>query len=326
MLSESQKSADGPLYEASLQNASSTDPSFLAMSAPANATLNLGFYDPCHVRYTRQTMPGRSVYVALFLCPTSAGKSRVFLFNVFEGSLIHAKTEKPRMSIRQIVKKWTSIAMWKLKFRTALMKRIFTPVFTHQIGHRIFDGDGIFLHKQGNRMQNRGLTYRDYSTPGPADLMVNVFRRRLDAAIKVTRKAGEDAVANTFLPIFEYTDDIPRSAMLDRYESHTKHCKVCSSALRKKEKERALLGAVQTGLFGSVGACATTALVALLVMTLSATTNQVKGVLSASILKVGASALLAAIASLFFTKRAMTAVDAQIRQFKFVDYVHAEKH
>mmetsp|Transcript_4948 Transcript_4948/g.6394 ORF Transcript_4948/g.6394 Transcript_4948/m.6394 type:complete len:376 (+) Transcript_4948:69-1196(+) len=54
MLSKDEKSSDKPLFEAILENAANTDPTFKSIpSTPNNATLNLGFYEPCHVRYTR---------------------------------------------------------------------------------------------------------------------------------------------------------------------------------------------------------------------------------------------------------------------------------
>eukprot|EP00547_Thalassionema_nitzschioides_P010851 CAMPEP_0194258942 /NCGR_PEP_ID=MMETSP0158-20130606/42441_1 /TAXON_ID=33649 /ORGANISM="Thalassionema nitzschioides, Strain L26-B" /LENGTH=157 /DNA_ID=CAMNT_0038998535 /DNA_START=1 /DNA_END=471 /DNA_ORIENTATION=- len=75
MLSQQQKSDDNPLFEAFLENASSTDPAHLSMGGPSNATTNLGFYDPCHVRYTRNKPPGNpnpKNYVVLYMCPTSS--------------------------------------------------------------------------------------------------------------------------------------------------------------------------------------------------------------------------------------------------------------
>ena len=85
MLSDSQKSKDNPLFEATVENAPTYDPVLMGMPGVSpEATATIGFYDPCHVRYTRLPGNGREVYVVLYMSPTAPGKSRVILVNAFK--------------------------------------------------------------------------------------------------------------------------------------------------------------------------------------------------------------------------------------------------
>ena len=83
---ESSNAVLKPLYEVELDDASNTDPIFLGMksikstrgkvSVPESAKLRLGFYQPCHVRYTRDGLgtPFSGSQVVLYFCPTSSTK------------------------------------------------------------------------------------------------------------------------------------------------------------------------------------------------------------------------------------------------------------
>eukprot|EP00957_Ditylum_brightwellii_P034179 2590100-Ditylum_brightwellii.AAC.1 len=73
------------MFQVEVVDAPKHDPVFLGMKSrltiPDNATCTIAFYDPCHVRY-RRNIPGRgATHVELFMTPTSAGRSRVVLFN-----------------------------------------------------------------------------------------------------------------------------------------------------------------------------------------------------------------------------------------------------
>lgn len=196
-----------------------------------------------------------------------------------------------------------------------------TPEKGHMFAHKIFDGDGIFLHKQGDRMQRDGLTYMNYNTPGSADIMVNAFRRYVNAAAKKTKEVGEPSMADSVMPppINGYNDNLPRSVMLDRYESHTKHCKLCSAALKTKEKRYQVISTAHNACVGGIGA-SSTALVAIVFLSV------------ASQVTVSAAITRAAAALVLFTSGISTLLSKykaklydQIREFKFEDYIPAEK-
>ena len=316
MLSPSQKSEDNPFYEAILEDAATTDPILKARPGlPPNSTLHLGFYDPCHVRYTRRTIPGQTGYVALYLCPVSAAKSRVFLFNIFESAIPNTSPK----SKRQRIKEWMSLSSIQQKVKLAIFRRIFTPVVGHMMSHKIFDGDGIFLHKQGHRMQREGLTYLDYSTPAAADVLVNAFRRYLNTACKATRQAGKDSVADAANASLGYDDNLARSQMLDRYESHTKNCKVCSEALEAKQRRMRRLEFAETALTGAFGA-SSMSLVGILVLSYATQIG-----VPAALIRIAALAVTTTFAASYRTSKIKTNVEKQIQQFYFEDYVHSEK-
>jgi len=307
MLSASQRSKDRPLFEAFLENAATTDPTFLTFkgSVASNATLNLGFYDPCHVRYTRQKKPGDdsgTSYVALYFCPTSSTKSRVFLFNLF-----------PKFEPKDV----------KQKLMSEIIKRKFTPVFSHQISHKIFDGVGIFLRKQGDRMQRQELTYKDYHTPAAADVMVNAFRRYNDVACKRTHEAGLDSIAASAMPSSgSYNDNLSRSEMLDRYESHTKHCNVCSTALNTAQRKQKRFQLLQTTLIGATGASLTTLLGSALWMALKVFPSSA---ISFAIVRLSAGLSACFLGCSLLASKRRQKMQQEIQQFLFEDYIHAEK-
>jgi pheophorbide a oxygenase len=241
-----------PLYQVEVVNAGRQDPIFAGLPDPAGTrdqwTTFISYYSPCHVRYERRrgsTGPTAS-NVELFMCPLTAGKSRVFVFNAFELALPPpaSTTTINNESLFQIL--WrSSPKTWKSKCKKLLLQKALRPsrVAGHMLNHRIFDGDGIFLHKQGNRMDTNRLTYRDYSTPSSADLLLNAYRRYLDQAAA----RSSDPVAAASVHAAEggggastvvYDDTAPRSVLLDRYFSHTVHCPTCREALRRTQRTK----------------------------------------------------------------------------------------
>ena len=87
-----------PLYQARVKNAAEHDPEIVAalkynpmvqaQADPKSATSTIAFFDPCHIRYHRnQGIPGSSYEINLFMCPTTVGSSRIFLFTPFEAML-----------------------------------------------------------------------------------------------------------------------------------------------------------------------------------------------------------------------------------------------
>jgi pheophorbide a oxygenase len=320
MLSASQKSSDNPLYEAILEDAANTDPQFKGSpSTPADASLNLGFYEPSHVRYTRKSTMDSSV--VLFFCPTSASKSRVFLFNIFGDSSkkdTSGSSTNEKKSKIQRMKDWTNPSTIKAKIQKKIFSLIFTPALGHQFAHKIFDGDGIFLRMQGDRMQREGLTFRDYKTPTSADLLVNAFRRYVNTADKLTRKAGKASMADVASSTMAYGDNLRREEMLDRYDSHTKNCKICSAALKKKETKKSRFRIAQSITNGGIGASSTT-----LLMMLGLATSEVT--VPTAVLRVAASVFLGSVGASVGLSKLNTMNDKAIQQFMFEDYIHADK-
>ena len=332
MLSESERTelatgnAAVPLFQAEVKDAAQHDPVFLGMAqsmgsdrVPRNATTTIAFFDPCHVRYHRVGMNDMSVDVQLFMCPTQAGKSRVVLFNVFESILppVNATAnEEQEKSLKEKLSPKAVVARAKKAFIT----RLFSPgsVRSHMMAHAIFDGDGIFLHKQGDRMRRSGLTYRDYDTPSSADILLNSYRRYLDMSAKQSVARGATAASDS-VGSDRYFDDQPRSVLLDRYESHTLHCKVCTAALEKCRRKRDRLALLSSALAGAAGT-SLTAFTALGAIALSG------GVSVASIfLRVAALSTLSTTAGSVAAARAASNMNSESEKFLFEDYVHADK-
>jgi pheophorbide a oxygenase len=322
MLSNEQKSPDNPLYEATLEDAYKTDPLFSGNpKTPKDATLNLGFYEPCHVRYTRKA--AAESYVAIFFCPTSATRSRVFLFNLSgvspnpddNDSKINTKLSKVKR-----MKNWVKPSSIKAKIQKKIISLMFTPLFSHQITHKIFDGDGIFLRMQGDRMQKEGLSYNDYRTPAAADVMVNSFRRYAKIATELTRKAGKESIAEAACSTKGYGSNLSRKDMLDRYESHTKNCKVCSDALKAKEMKKEQIQVAKTIIAtGGIGASATSLLAILLLVP-----SEVS--VPTAVVRATGKIFLGTIIASFGLSKLDKKNDEKIQQFLFEDYVHADKN
>ncbi len=308
MLSMQEKSPDNPLYEAILEDASNTDPTFKSFPAtPKDATLNLGFYQPNHVRYTRL---GRAEsFVSLFFCPTSPTRSRVFLSNVF----VPIIPSSPSVSIGKKINAWKNKKMQQI-----IRKLVFTPVMGHMLSHQIFDGDGIFIRMQGDRMKRENLTYKDYKTPSAADVLVNAFRRYVNVASELTKKAGKYEMAESANSQSQYDDRLPRSQMLDRYESHTKHCTVCSAALNTKEKQNKFLFVARTIMNGSIGATS-----CILLMMTSSSASSIK--IPFSLIRLTTFVLLSSIGMSIGLSKAISINEKALKKFIFEDYVHAEK-
>ena len=309
-----------PTLQAEIVDAAKHDPIFKSSPEigadvdPKTWTTTIAYFNPCHVRYRRWR--GSAGHVELFLCPKSEGRSRVFLFNAYEAILLSRNETKPSLLH----------AMKPANLKKSIMKMILSKAFDprraagHLVSHRIFDGDGIFLHKQGNRMKESGLTYSDYSTPSSADILLNAYRRFLAMAADKTRQLGLSSVADAVVGTKNYGGDAPRSEMLDRYHTHTKFCPVCSTALDKAKRSQGRLKVVETALQGSAGAST----MALLV--LSSLTKWTGVSLAPGVLRIVAGAASAAWLASFVAMKTEKKINKQIRSFIFEDYVHAEKN
>jgi len=362
-----------PLYEVELSDAASSDPLFLSMKStrgedavPNGATLRVGFYQPTHVRYTRKIpssggKPGLQTQVVLYITPTSSTKSRVFLFNIFARD--KAKPEEPASDEpppRRLAAT-LSASLQKLVLKILLATK-FSPLNSHMLSHDIFDGDGIFLAKQGDRMQRGGgtkssrpkegssssrsssknndhrpLTYKDYQTPSASDALMNAFRRYVTEAAKRT---GDPTLVDAVQPtrVAYDTDRFLRSELLDRYESHTKDCKVCTAALEKGRARERALGLVHTALVGASGASFVTALIGWIGSRWLAAAAAATGAAAASssttamlldcskgVAKIALGMALATGGFARLVSKFREKVATSNQKFFFVDYVHAER-
>ena len=115
-------------------------------------------------------------------------------------------------------------------------------------------------------MRRAGVTYRDYSTPSSADVLVNAFRRYLGVTARKTKETGFAKAASVVeddATSSPYHDDLPRELLLDRYQSHTKTCNICSAELKSCQEQLGRWETAQVALVGATGA-STAAVVAAL--------------------------------------------------------------
>ena len=257
-------------------------------------------------------------HVELFMCPVSEGRSRVFLYNAFESILASPVVKEKKPSRLTLLWKPTA---WKPLLIRFMVGNLFDPrrVAGHMISHKIFDGDGIFLHKQGNRMKEAGLSYKDYSTPSSADVMLNAYRRFLQSAAGITRTAGEQACANAVIGTGNYGDDAPRSELLDRYNTHTVHCPTCLTALTQTRIAKKRLAVLQSALYGASGV---SAMVTVYTLALKAS----HWLVPAALVRLLATATALTCVSSYLANRLEHKLGKQINSFLFEDYVHADKH
>jgi len=331
-----------PLYQARVENAAEHDPEIVAafkynpdVQATADtskATSTLAFFDPSHIRYHRnQGIQFGSYEIDLFMCPTTEGNSRVFLFTPFEKFLSQetGKEYRPSGLMQRSVSKLNVVKkLFGMKKSPA-----FSPHLGHLLAHQIFDGDGIFLNKQGDRMRRANATYKDYNTPASADIMVNAFRRWLSKAAEVTREVGETNAASTALgdSVDTYKDNRPRSELLDRYASHTAKCQICLSALKDLQHKRNRLSMLSTTLNGAIGAFGvlwTCTAVLIIVARMMIKESASRCLVFKAAVSVMFSSVLTAVTSWMGMKKVAekkVVLDKEIQKFYFEDYVHAEK-
>jgi phenylpropionate dioxygenase-like ring-hydroxylating dioxygenase large terminal subunit len=327
-LSQQQRIPTVPLYQAEIVNASLHDPLLKTMarrmdpSATQNWTCTISYFSPCHVRYRRTTHTSQS-HVELFMCPTVAGKSRVFLYNVFDSMMDLPQSGN---TVAIATRATATYRPWKTQLIQNVQKTVFRFILDpkrvtgHMLAHQIFDGDGIFLHYQGQRMQQAGLTFRNYVTPSSADVLLNAYRRYLDRVATATPdpKITQAVVGGSLM-----TDHVPiaRNVLLDRYNTHTKYCSVCRTTLTKTRQLQRRVQAAQTALLGAAGSGTLVSVLVLLyppVRTFLQWNPRIFRSLSTSIIGIWLSAWA-------ISTRLLPLLERKINRFLFEDYVHAEK-
>jgi pheophorbide a oxygenase len=310
-----------PRYQVEIIDAAQHDPVIMQLAkSNAETSTRIGFYEPSHVRY-RRIFGERATHVELFMCPISEGRSRVFLFNVFRSAPV------PKVAdLRGFMKQITPDAL-KAKLFQIIFRRLTDPrkPNAHLFAHEIFDGDGIFLHKQGNRMREAGLTFRDYSTPSSADTLLSVYRRFLESAARKTRESASVTLADAVVGQNQYGDDLPRSVMLDRYNTHTKHCPTCLTSLQKSRRSHSRTVFLKTALQGALGASVFSFIGLLTLESLPfAIRVTTRTLINALLVRVGIMIGISTL-GIFVLARKERKLHQKIDLFLFKDYVHSDK-
>jgi len=348
-----------PTYQATVLDAARHDPElvsafhqnpFLQQYAQKEAAVShVGFFAPHHVRYHRNPgvlseQGGRAYEIQLFMCPTTAGKSRVFLMAPFEQRLpplsematedkvkttttnatsptATTTTNNPRTKLKSLLRRAN---LRKKGGRVAV-----PPYFSHMIVHDIFDGDGIFLHMQGDRMLRSNATFRNYQTPTSSDAMVNLYRRWLKRATDASLEHGQLLAAAAVSG--NYGDTTSRAEMLDRYHSHTQFCPLCRTSLQQLEQEQSRKKVMATAFTGAAGALGVGFVSSLtigfasslwMILFQKVWHGMATGMLRMSLsMGVGAVASLAILGQI---QKRLGWLETEIRKFYFEDYVHAE--
>ena len=208
-----------------------------------------------------------------------------------------------------------------------------------QRGGTILGGRGQYGHSK-NKDKNKeksslsSLSYRDYQTPSSADVLVNAFRRYVTLSVKKDDDNDDindtinDSIIDSVQPTkVKYdTDNIPRSKILDRYESHTKNCPLCRNALKKGRQREKILNVVHTALIGSTGASFIVSFISCITASTTSSSTAAFVGISKMIAKIAFGVMLVTGGSAFGISKLQQVVKDYNQQFIFVDYIHADKH
>ena len=152
-------------------------------------------------------------------------------------------------------------ARFPFQFQSAAPKLLIglRPRWLQHIGnHKVLEDDQVFLHWQERVLERAGgsaAAHRAFFMPNTADVYVAALHRWLN-------NNGGEPFAGEHLPKRQRTADL-----MDRFHSHTKSCRSCSTALRRIRTARpwawamlwgaaALVGLGQGGLWSAVGLAA----------------------------------------------------------------------
>jgi phenylpropionate dioxygenase-like ring-hydroxylating dioxygenase large terminal subunit len=286
-----------PLFQASVVNASLADPVFRSMNMdiPTTASSTLAFYAPNHIAIRRNRKTGRASSQELFLCPLERGKTRVFLFHTFEQVLWDEQNKATRNQ--------SPMRTWIEWFVPALQRNILNPTSAryHRFVNSILDRSVVIPHQQ--QAYRRRQSFRDYSTPSSADVMVKAVAAYLEKAIELTMaNPRKVSLANSVLSS-DLPEHLQRPILLDR-QSHTKQCRVCQIALKETQRLHRRLEMLQPALIGTIGASSGLAVLA------AFTTN-------VTVFRVVVASTVAAILALVGVSRWKQHVVAQLQSFFF---------
>ena len=206
-----------------------------------------------------------------------------------------------------------------------------------QRGGTMLGGRGQYGHRKNkDKEKSPSLSYRDYQTPSSADVLVNAFRRYVTLSVKKDDDSDNDDINNDTIndsiidsvqptKVKYDTDNIPRSKILDRYESHTKNCPLCRNALKKGRQREKILNVVHTALIGSTGASFIVSFISCFTASTTPSTADLVG-MSKMIAKIAFGVMIVTGGSAFGISKLQQIVKDYNQQFIFVDYIHADKH
>ncbi|GMH41279.1 hypothetical protein BSKO_09189 [Bryopsis sp. KO-2023] len=169
-------------------------------------TTEMEFIEPGTTLYTDMKNGKKFKHLMVNMTPTSKGKSKLFFRGVILQSL-----------------------PWFVKLRMKITK----PKWLMHLGNNaVSDGDIVLLRPQSQTLRKaaqQGKTWNsEYFIPSTADLMIAKFRRWFHGK----RGGGGPKLPNGDLLCSGVEPLLKKEEMLDRYHSHTKHCKECSGAMR----------------------------------------------------------------------------------------------
>jgi phenylpropionate dioxygenase-like ring-hydroxylating dioxygenase large terminal subunit len=122
------------------------------------------------------------------------------------------------------------IARFPFQFRSPWPARLLglRPRWLQHIGnHLVLEDDQVFLHWQERLLERSGgsrRATRSFHLPTGADLYVRALHDWL-------QRHGGEPFPGRALP-----ERLSRTALMDRYDAHTRHCRSCSGALRRLER------------------------------------------------------------------------------------------
>jgi phenylpropionate dioxygenase-like ring-hydroxylating dioxygenase large terminal subunit len=117
------------------------------------------------------------------------------------------------------------IARFPFRFQSklpALLLRLRPEWLQHLGNHTVLEDDQIFLHAQELQLERRGGS----AEAGRAFFLATPADRYVKALHDWVNRHGGEPFPGKPLPA-----RLPRPALLDRYHSHTEHCRACSGAL-----------------------------------------------------------------------------------------------
>ncbi|DBB17840.1 TPA: hypothetical protein ACH3X3_002860 [Trebouxia sp. C0006] len=199
------------------------------------------FGAPCLMRHTidAQASKGFSNITAVYATPTTPGRCRAIIRNLFK-----FKSPVPRFFFK-VVPQWS----------------------THVGNNTVLEDDVVFLHKQEELAVARGLGRKPvaqvYHMPGSSDNFVTAFRTWLN---KYGGGGPFGPMDETWLQAAG--PRLARDALLDRFQSHTANCQVCSGTLHTIQR-------VRTALKYSIGSLAVSAAI-LAAVALSASNSSIQ--------------------------------------------------
>ncbi|EIE25057.1 hypothetical protein COCSUDRAFT_65076 [Coccomyxa subellipsoidea C-169] len=234
------------------------------------------FIAPCLIQWKFRLPWGNTNTLNFYMIPTAPGKSRFML---------DSYTQKEGMPLPVLL----------------ILKYFAIPWLPHlRMSNRILDGDTALLHWQGHSVareaKEEGRTWRQaYFMPTPADRYVAKFRQWLDE-----RAGGGPTPYDPSHPLPPL--ETSKETILDRWNSHTMHCKACQQGFR-------IVQAAQI---------AAAVLGALCMLGLSAVLGQGRPLLSRLPALLGAGAIVCAVA--------WRLLKSFKQNFIFVDYNHSHQH